>query len=104
MERRGFVHLDVKPDNIIMGIPPRLIDLCIARSLERAGRTRGPIGTDAYMAPEQCGADGWKATIGAPADVWGLGATLYHAASGRRPFPRDTARTRARTHESASRS
>ena len=90
MERKGFVHLDVKPDNIIMGIPPRLIDLSIARSLERAGRTRGPIGTDAYMAPEQCGADGWQATIGAAADVWGLGATLYHTASGRRPFPRET--------------
>ena len=90
MERKGFVHLDVKPDNIIMGIPPRLIDLSIARSLERAGQTRGPIGTDAYMAPEQCGAGGSQATIGAPADVWGLGATLYHAASGDRPFPRES--------------
>ena len=30
------MHLDVKPDNIVMGIPPRLIDLSIARSLERA--------------------------------------------------------------------
>ncbi len=89
MERKGFVHLDVKPDNIIMGIPPRLIDLSIARSLERAGRTRGPIGTDAYMAPEQCGAGDSQETIGTAADVWGLGATLYHTAWGRRPFPRD---------------
>ena len=89
MQRRGFVHLDVKPDNIIMGIPPRLIDLSIARTLERAGRTKGPIGTDAYMAPEQCGADGRRAAIGAAADIWGLGATLYHAASGDRPFPRE---------------
>jgi serine/threonine protein kinase len=80
-------HLDVKPDNIVMGIPPRLIDLSIARPLERAARTRGPIGTDAYMAPEQC-APGFG-TIGSAADVWGLGATLHHAVSGSVPFPRE---------------
>jgi serine/threonine protein kinase len=81
------VHLDVKPDNIVMGIPPRLIDLSIARPLERAARTRGPVGTDAYMAPEQC-APGFG-TIGSAADVWGLGATLHHAVSGSVPFPRE---------------
>ena len=54
MSHEETVHLDVKPDNIIMGVPPRLIDLSIARSLERAATTSGPIGTDAYMPPEQC--------------------------------------------------
>jgi serine/threonine protein kinase len=81
------VHLDVKPDNIVMGIPPRLIDLSIARTLERAARTEGPLGTDAYMAPEQCGPG--RGTIGSAADVWGLGATLHHAISGTVPFPRE---------------
>jgi eukaryotic-like serine/threonine-protein kinase len=81
----GYVHLDVKPDNIVMGVPPRLIDLSIARSLERAARTSGPLGTDPYMAPEQCGADA-GAVIGPPADTWGLGATLFHAVAGERPF------------------
>ncbi len=87
LHNREVVHLDVKPDNIVMGVPPRLIDLSIARSFERAARTRGPIGTDAYMAPEQCEVEG-RATIGPAADVWGLGATLHHCITGHRPFPR----------------
>jgi serine/threonine protein kinase len=88
MAGRGFVHLDVKPDNIVMGVPPRVIDLSIARSLERAARVRRPLGTDAYMAPEQCDPDSHAGEIGSPADVWGLGATLHHAVSGGVPFPR----------------
>jgi serine/threonine protein kinase len=88
-----MVHLDVKPDNIVMGVPPRLIDLSIACDLERAARLRGPIGTDSYMAPEQCGArteeGGEGGGIGPATDVFGLGATLSHALTGRKPFPRE---------------
>jgi serine/threonine protein kinase len=87
MAQAGYVHLDVKPDNIVMGLPPRLLDLSIARTLERAGRTDGPLGTDPYMAPEQCvPREEAAAPIGPPADVWGLGATLFHAVSGEKPF------------------
>jgi eukaryotic-like serine/threonine-protein kinase len=89
MHGQGYVHLDVKPDNIVMGVPPRLIDLSIARDLERAARSRGPLGTDAYMAPEQALADrDGQPPMGPPADVFGLGATLHHCVSGRRPFHR----------------
>jgi serine/threonine protein kinase len=88
MSHQGLVHLDVKPDNIIMGVPPRLIDLSIARSLERAARTSSPIGTDAYMPPEQCDPGAHGRRIGSASDVWGLGATLHHAVSGSVPFPR----------------
>jgi serine/threonine protein kinase len=83
-----IVHLDVKPDNIVMGVPPRLIDLSVARSHERAARLSGAVGTDAYMAPEQCDAGAYPGCIGAAADVWGLGATLFHALAGEVPFPR----------------
>jgi serine/threonine protein kinase len=83
MAAEGWVHLDLKPDNIVMGIPPRVIDLSLARTVERAKRLRDYIGTNAYMPPEQCVPAG---NVGPPADVWGLGATLYHAVAGRRPF------------------
>ena len=88
MAEEEWVHLDVKPDNIVMGMPPRLIDLSVARTFERARRLRGSIGTDAYMAPEQCDADAFAGEVGARADVWGLSATLFHALSGAPPFPR----------------
>jgi eukaryotic-like serine/threonine-protein kinase len=83
----GIAHLDVKPSNIIMGAPARLIDLSIARPLEELARTRHRVGTDAYMAPEQCDPDG-RGPVTTAADVWGVGATLYHAASGQLPFPK----------------
>jgi serine/threonine protein kinase len=84
MAAEGLVHLDVKPDNIVMGAPPRLIDLSVARPLTEARRLAHPVGTDAYMAPEQCGAR----EVGPAADVFGLAATLHHALTGRPPFPR----------------
>jgi serine/threonine protein kinase len=89
LNNERVVHLDVKPDNVIMGVPPRLIDLSIARSFERAGELTVPIGTDAYMAPEQCDPGRFDAPIGHAADVWGLGATLFRSVAGSRPFPRE---------------
>ena len=83
MAAEGWLHLDVKPGNIVMSDRPRLIDLSLARRVERASRLSGCIGTNAYMAPEQCHPRG---DVGPAADVWGLGATLYHAVSGMRPF------------------
>ena len=81
----GVVHLDIKPSNIIMGAPARLIDLSIARSVDRAGRLDHVVGTDFYLAPEQA-APGIAGTPGPASDIWGLGATLFHAVAGYRPF------------------
>ena len=89
MAAEGMVHLDVKPDNIVMGIPPRLIDLSIARTHERAARLARPLGTDAYMAPEQCDPDGYPGMVGPASDVFGLAATMHHAIAGEVPFPRE---------------
>jgi serine/threonine protein kinase len=89
MAAEGFVHLDIKPENLVMGAPPRVIDFSVARTVQSAAKIARPIGTDAYMAPEQCGAGGeGVAPVGPPADVFGLGATLQHAMTGARAFPR----------------
>ena len=88
MAMEEVVHLDVKPDNIVMGIPPRLIDLSVARPVAEARRLRRPVGTDAYMAPEQCDPAGSPGDVGPPSDVFGLASTLHHAVSGSVPFPR----------------
>jgi eukaryotic-like serine/threonine-protein kinase len=86
MAEEGVVHLDVKPRNIIMAGSPRLIDLSVARGLDELGSLQGPIGTDAYMAPEQCDPDR-RAEIGSPADLWGLGVTVHEAFTGELPYP-----------------
>ena len=81
----GLVHLDVKPGNVVMGAPPRLIDLSVARTVEQAAALQHVVGTDGYLAPEQ--QRPWTGEVGPAADVHGLGATLVHAATGRPPTP-----------------
>jgi serine/threonine protein kinase len=83
------VHLDVKPSNVVMGAPPRLIDLSVGRTFAEAATVRGPIGTDAYMAPEQRAG----VNLGPAADVWGLAATLHAALTGV-PWRSGTSRAR----------
>ena len=81
----GVVHLDVKPGNVVMDGRPRLIDLSVARRLVDLGRLTAPVGTDAYMAPEQCDVARFG-RLGPATDVWGLGATLYEGLAGNPPF------------------
>lgn len=85
LRRLDWVHLDLKPSNVIMGAPARLIDLSVARPVDAAAALQHVIGTDRYLAPEQ--ADPGVAGVPCPAsDVWGLGATLFEAVAGYRPF------------------
>ncbi len=91
MHGRGVLHLDVKPSNIIMGAPAKLIDVSVARSASDAAALTYPVGTDSYMAPEQCDPPHSGVPVEAT-DVWGLGATLYEAVAGSRPFADGDAR------------
>jgi serine/threonine-protein kinase len=85
MSTRGIVHLDIKPRNVIMAGPPRLVDLSVALTFEELAWVSAPVGTDAYMAPEQCDPDRF-AELGPAADVWGIGVTLYTALAKRKAF------------------
>jgi serine/threonine protein kinase len=84
LRRIGWAHLDIKPSNVIMGAPARLIDLSVARPVDDAARTQR-IGTDAYMSPEQWDPERYG-VLSPASDVWGLGATLFEAVAGYRAF------------------
>jgi serine/threonine protein kinase len=83
----------VKPSNVLVDGDGRvkLADFGVARVTTGGGRgitKRGSRrGTPAYMAAEQARD---PASAGPPADVYGLGATLYHAVSGAPPYGEGT--------------
>lgn len=77
------LHLDVKPDNITMGDPPRLLDLSLAQPFVGSVKLRHTLGTPAYMPPEQC----QHGEVTPASDVFALGVTLYEALSATLPFP-----------------
>jgi len=87
--RRGIVHRDVKPSNIMLepgvsGDHPWLLDFGVARLLaeETGWRDRAVAGTPAYMAPEQVSGR----LVDGRADLFGLGCVLFECLTGRRAF------------------
>lgn len=81
MHAEGVLHLDVKPANVTMGDPPRLLDLSLAREGTHLRLDRS-VGTPSYMSPEQCR----RETLTPATDLFGLGATLYEALTATLPF------------------
>lgn len=99
---RGVVHRDLKPSNVMVGEfgAVYVVDWGLARSAGGAGSAEPSalrdaadpqftldgdvLGTPSYMAPEQ--ARGQSAAAGPEADVYAVGAMLYHLLAGKQPF------------------
>jgi response regulator RpfG family c-di-GMP phosphodiesterase/serine/threonine protein kinase len=85
--RLGLIHRDLKPSNVL--VTPdgqaKLLDFGLARlpGEDRLTRTGAQLGTVGYMAPEQSRN---AHAVDGRADVFGLGATLFYALTGRAPF------------------
>ena len=86
--QRGVVHGDLKPANVMFGEhgEAQVLDWGLARDAPEGGGApdphRAPVGTPAYMSPEQAGLV--DAPVDARTDVWSLGALLFELLTGRR--------------------
>ncbi len=99
--QRGLIHRDIKPENVILTKEGevKLADLGLARLtdddkwvLSEAGMA---IGTPYYISPEQVRG---QTNIDIRADIYSLGATLYHMVTGKVPYGGETPNEVMRKH------
>lgn len=77
---QGYLHLDLKPSNIVIDAGRAIVvDLSIA---QKPGPGSPGLGTWCYLAPEQAVGE----PLGPAADVWGIGVVLFEALTGRAAF------------------
>ncbi|MGW0202526.1 protein kinase domain-containing protein [Nonomuraea sp. NPDC003201] len=87
IHQAGIVHRDFKPGNVLMGPDgPIVIDFGIAKALDATTRTSAPVGTPAYMSPEQFRGE----RVGPASDVFSWAGTMVFAATGHTPFAGET--------------
>jgi len=85
LQRGGLIHRDIKPGNILFNAnnTPKVVDFGLSLSYETTDHFDGEIwGTPYYVAPEKLERE--PETF--KSDLYSLGATLFHAMSGRPPY------------------
>ncbi|MEU6573025.1 Stk1 family PASTA domain-containing Ser/Thr kinase [Streptomyces sp. NPDC046805] len=88
--RAGFVHRDMKPENVLIGDDGRVkvADFGLVRSVDTVTSTTGAVlGTVSYLAPEQIE----QGTADARVDVYACGVVLYEMLTGAKPHTGDSA-------------